>query len=319
MEETAPLISVIMPLYNAEQYVGESIESILAQTLGSFELIVVDDSSTDGSYAVVESYARLDARIRLLRNERNLGVAGAKNRGLDAVRGGEYVAFMDSDDLAAPDRLEKQVAFLTTHPDIAVCGSCYTIFYPDGRRNFVPVPTDHVGIAVEMLFGNPMAMPSIMWRRASVADARFDAACKAEDYKMWSDLQDRIRLANLPDNLLFYRRWENQVSTGQSSALDRSALKIQRELFRRKLDLSLTDEQLGVWFRLSQHAGSPSRREIATYATLLRRMARANGRMGAYDRATLKETSLLHFKWACRCSLGRWETKVRKAILKTGL
>lgn len=319
MEESAPLISVIMPLYNTEQFVGQSIESILRQTLGDFELIVVDDCSTDGSYAVAERYARRDPRIRLLRNERNKGVAGTKNRGLDAVRGGEYVAFMDSDDLAAPDRLEKQVAFLATHPLVGVCGSGYTVFYPDGRQTFVQTPLDHSGIAVEMLFGNPMAMPSITWRRSLVADARFDTACKAEDYEMWSRLQDRMRLANLPDNLLLYRRWENQVSTGQSSALDRSAREIQRELFRRKLDLSLTDEQLDVWFRLSQHVGPPARREIGDYASLLRRVAQANRRTGAYDRATLKKTALQHFKWACRRSLGKWESKVRKAILKTGL
>ena len=305
-----------MPLYNTERYVAESIESVLAQTFRDFELIVVDDCSTDGSYAVAESYARRDPRIRLLRNERNLGVAGAKNRGLDAVRGGEYVAFMDSDDLAAPDRLEKQIAFLRAHPEIGVCGSGYTIFYPDGRRNFVPVPTDHIGIAVEMLFGNPMAMPSIMWRRAQVGDARFDTACKAEDYKMWTDLQDRMQLANLPDNLLYYRRWESQVSSGQSDALERSAREIQRSLFRRKLALAPTDEELELWFRMSQHTGRPARSQIAAYARLLRRVARANGQTGAYDGTTLKETSLLHFKWTCRRSLGRWETGVQKAILK---
>ena len=106
MQKQTPLISVIMPLYNAERFVGESIENVLRQTVGDFELIVIDDASTDASAEIARAYAAKDNRIVLMHNELNSGAARTRNRALDAARG-KFITFMDADDLCSPERFAK--------------------------------------------------------------------------------------------------------------------------------------------------------------------------------------------------------------------
>ena len=127
MQEQTPLISVIMPLYNAERFVGESIENVLRQTVGDFELIVIDDASTDASAEIARAYAAKDDRIVLMHNELNSGAARTRNRALDAARG-KFITFMDADDLCSPERFAKQLAFFEQHPQTDTCGSYYTMF-----------------------------------------------------------------------------------------------------------------------------------------------------------------------------------------------
>ena len=127
MQKQTPLISVIMPLYNAERFVGESIENVLRQTVGDFELIVIDDASTDASAEIARAYAAKDDRIVLMHNELNSGAARTRNRALDAARG-KFITFMDADDLCSPERFAKQLAFFERHPQTDICGSYYTMF-----------------------------------------------------------------------------------------------------------------------------------------------------------------------------------------------
>ena len=104
-----PLVSVVMPAYNAERFIAKAIESVLNQTIQDFELIVVDDCSKDATASIAEEYSVRDSRVKLLKNEQNLRVAGTRNRALEVCRG-EYVALLDSDDIWYPDTLEKQIA-----------------------------------------------------------------------------------------------------------------------------------------------------------------------------------------------------------------
>jgi glycosyltransferase involved in cell wall biosynthesis len=115
-----PKVTVFIPVYNREKYVGDAIESILAQTFSDFEILLVDDGSTDHSVDLIRSYT--DPRIRLACNEENLGIPKTRNKGVELARG-QYMAMLDSDDRAYPHRLEKQVAFLDNHPDYAQVGS----------------------------------------------------------------------------------------------------------------------------------------------------------------------------------------------------
>ncbi len=119
----APLVSVVMPVYNSEEYVAEAIESVLGQTFSDFEFIIVDDGSQDRSPEIIREYERRDERVRLLRQESNRGVSFARNRGIDAS-GSDIVAFMDSDDVSLPARLEQQVRFLQDNPEIGAVGIC---------------------------------------------------------------------------------------------------------------------------------------------------------------------------------------------------
>lgn len=167
MEKQSPLISVIMPLYNAERFVGESIGNILGQTVGDFELIVIDDASTDSSYDIASRYAAQDARIVLMRNDANHGAAYTRNRGLETARG-SFITFMDADDRCLPERFARQTAFFGQHPQIDLCGSYYTMFGPDdAREQKIQDPITHEGIRIQMLFGCPFAMSGVMMRRGA--------------------------------------------------------------------------------------------------------------------------------------------------------
>ena len=133
MDTGRPLISVLVPVYNVESFVEESLESIARQSWREIEVIVVDDASSDGTWEIVRAFAACDSRFVALRNERNLRIAGALNRALAAARG-EYIARCDGDDVMMPDRLERQFEFLQAHPDISLVGCSFIAIDESGRE-----------------------------------------------------------------------------------------------------------------------------------------------------------------------------------------
>ena len=124
-----PKVSVVMPAYNAEAYIGAAMESILSQSFGDFEFLILNDCSTDGTEAIIQSYD--DPRIVYIKNEKNMGVAATLNKGLAAAQG-EYIARMDADDFSLPQRFEKQVAYLDAHPEVVVLGTQVQFFSDRG-------------------------------------------------------------------------------------------------------------------------------------------------------------------------------------------
>lgn len=152
------LVSVLMGIYNCADTLAESIESILAQTHTNFELIMCDDGSTDNTYQVAESYAQKDNRIVLLRNEKNLTLGPTLNNCL-AVAKGKYCARMDGDDVSAPDRFEKQVAFLESHPEFDVVGSFMQIYGTDKLRVMCEYPEIEI-----LVKSNPCCHATIMMK-----------------------------------------------------------------------------------------------------------------------------------------------------------
>lgn len=207
------LVSVLMPVYNAERYVAEAIESILAQTFTDFEFIIVDDGSTDGSQSILERYARQDPRIRLI-SRPNTGIVGALNDGL-AEAGGKYVARMDADDRCRPDRFALQAEYLETHTDIVALGSYASMIDPNGRLLCpeLTVPLDHEEMEASNLRGFPtMFHPAAMIRAHALKQigGYRQEAWPAEDLDLWLRLGEAGRLANLPEPLFIWRR----ASTG---------------------------------------------------------------------------------------------------------
>ena len=206
-----PKISVIMPAYNAEKYLREAIDSILAQTFADFELIVINDCSRDGTEQIILSYQ--DPRIVYLKNEKNLGVAGTLNQGLKVAQG-QYIARMDADDRSVPTRFEKQVAYLDANPKTVLCGSKVTVFSDDGAQRVGHYPTEDAQIRAALLFACPIAHPSVMIRRDALQawNLRYEEAFeKVEDYRLWSRLAECGQLHNLPEPLLYYRKHPGQV------------------------------------------------------------------------------------------------------------
>jgi len=213
--KTPPTISVVMPVYNAARYLAQAVESILAQTFRDFELIAVDDGSTDRSLAILQQLAERDSRIVLI-SRPNTGIVGALNDGLEAALG-TYVARMDGDDVAEPTRFERQLAFLKTAPDCVALGTAVCFTDPEGRplKPYRP-PTSPDAIEAELAEGNGGALihPSVVFRRKAL---RVCGGYRAqynfiEDLDLYVRLLRIGRLANLPNILLAYRQHPRSVN-----------------------------------------------------------------------------------------------------------
>lgn len=206
-----PLVSVIMPVYNTpEPILREAIESILNQTFKNFEFIIIDDCSKKSIQPIVDSYC--DNRVIFLRNKENLGVTGAPNVGLDNSRG-VYIARMDSDDIAHPDRLKMQVDFLENNQDIDILGTAFEKF---PKKKIVRLPLDDKAIKLAMIFNyNAICHPSVMIRKSTIDKLKIRYEKKhevCEDYGVWLKYINDVKFANLNDVLLKYRWNGNNIS-----------------------------------------------------------------------------------------------------------
>lgn len=204
----APLISVVIPVYNGQKYLRSAIESILGQTFRNFEIIAIDDGSKDHSYQILRALAQTDQRLRIFRNSRNRNIVYTLNRGVKLARG-KYIARMDCDDIAVEDRLKIQLRYLRAHPSTVVVGSnCYTI---DQNNNFIGYkrfPISDEGIRAMIFLINPMQHPTMMINRSLLPK---DFVWYNQSIVHGEDLDLLFRLAkigpvhNLKKPLLFYR------------------------------------------------------------------------------------------------------------------
>lgn len=198
-----PKVSVILPVYNAEKYLNEAIDSILNQTFTDFELIIINDGSTDNSEKIIDSYN--DDRLIKVNNDVNLKLIATLNKGIDLAKG-EYIARMDADDISLPERFNKQVKFLDEHKDYVVVGSNYEAF---GDESFISnLPTQDEHIRLELFFSNPFAHPSVMMRKEILTKKNIRYQTKylhMEDLALWFDLSKHGKCSNLSENLLRYR------------------------------------------------------------------------------------------------------------------
>jgi glycosyltransferase involved in cell wall biosynthesis len=243
----SPRVTVVIPAYNREKYIGAAIESILRQTFSSFELLLVDDGSMDGTREVARSYS--DPRLHLLCQERNLGISGARNAGIRLARG-EYIAFLDSDDLAYETRLAKQVSFLDRHPDYAAVGAWVDWMAEDGRRlrRIKRRPVSARKIAALRLFRQGIENSASMARTAILRNyAHREDYQVCSDYDLWARIAAGHRLTNLPE-VLVCRRFHAQQTTRERS--DRIEL-TRQSIYAEQLS------ELGVAFTpsdLAQHS-----------------------------------------------------------------
>ena len=211
MQNSRPLISVVMPVYNAESFLREAVESILSQTYTNFEFIIINDGSTDNSGKILSDFN--DHRMRVI-GQPNAGIGKALNRGLDSASG-ELIARMDADDIALPQRFEKQVEFFLLHPDLALLGTWAEIIDSEGRhRSWHKHPTTNAAIKYALLKNSPFVHPSVMFRSSVIADVgKYDEGNLVfEDYDMWSRITRIHEAANLPEVLLKYREVSSSIS-----------------------------------------------------------------------------------------------------------
>lgn len=217
MTASAPIISVAMSVYNGERFLAPAIESVLDQTLADFEFLILDDGSSDHTRAIVEHYAQRDKRIRATFRE-NRGLVASLNELLLQARA-PLIARMDADDICHPDRLARQVEFLTLHPEVGVVG-CWTDDIDEAGAPYTVRAPDHPVTHEEFLTaieaGLPLLChPAVAFRRALVLETGgYRAAFRhCEDLDLWLRLATVTRIANIPERLLRYRHYGEQVSS----------------------------------------------------------------------------------------------------------
>jgi len=208
-----PLVSVVLPVYNCEQYLGDAIESLIVQSFSFFELIIIDDGSTDRSPNVIASFN--DERIRVY-HQANQGLAATLNRGISLSRG-KYIARQDQDDPSHPDRISLQVAHMEEHPDCVLLGSWAQIMEVDRLVDrFHRHPVDELNLRYQLLFNNPFVHSSVLLRRSAllqVGGYTTDPDRQPpEDYELWSRLSRIGSMANIGEVLMTYREIPGSMS-----------------------------------------------------------------------------------------------------------
>ena len=226
-------ISVTMPVFNAEKYLAESIESILNQSFRDFEFLIIDDSSTDHSLDIINRYRDTDNRIKVLQNKYAKGIVGASNTGLEASQG-KYIARMDADDVSLPDRFEKQHRFMESHPEVGICGTWANAF--GQKTGLMKLPETDAEIRTALLFCCCMIHPTVMMRRDFLRAHQlsyrefFDTA---QDYDLWARALDYTQFYNIPEMLLKYRVHETQISSARKADQEKERRKIKHYLLTR--------------------------------------------------------------------------------------
>ena len=226
VNQTGPLVSIVTPIYRCGNVLADTVASVQAQTMPDWELLLVDDCSGDGTYAVAEALAREDSRIVLLQTERNLGPAGSRNMALDRARG-KYLAFLDGDDLWKPEKLEKQIAFMRQTGAHFSC-TAYDRVAGDGKTVLGRVtPFPKADYKKVLYYANPVGNSTVLLERDTLGDTRIPEIRKRNDFALWlAVLKKTDYVYGMQECLGCYRLQEGSVS---SKKLD--LLKYQWQLY----------------------------------------------------------------------------------------
>ena len=238
-----PRVSVLLPVYNGETFLADSIDSILSQNYENFELIIINDGSADNSARIVKSYS--DSRIRYYEHQ-NIGLPATLNKGAQIARG-EFYCRQDQDDISHPDRILNQVSFMDEHPEVVLLGTWARIFVdknPTAPIRYHKHPLSSQAIALSVIFNSPFVHSSVLIRR-SAFDALGGYCCDPlrqppEDFEFWSRLCPNYQTANLPEVLLHYREVRGSMS------------RVMQNDFVERM-LKLTEENLRYWLKGCQY------------------------------------------------------------------
>ena len=233
-----PKISAIMSVYNGEEYLPEAIESVINQTFKSWELIIINDCSTDGTSEILKKYAGADERIKVYTNEHNLKLPSSLNRAL-SLCSGEYVARMDADDICLSDRFEKQYAFMEENSDVAL-SSCKFFTLKNGvvSSGGCGGKGDNESLKALLLVTNPLLHPGIIARADVMKSFMYDTSLTCtEDLELWIRMaRNGLKLEILPEYLMIYRLHDKQITETTRSRQQIEVLKIQKEYYADMLE-----------------------------------------------------------------------------------
>jgi len=223
-----PIVSVIMSVYKEPiDWLKQSIDSILNQTFHDFEFIIIcDNPAYTEVKTLLEEYRNKDERIVIIYNEENIGLTKSLNKGLEVSKG-DFIARMDADDISVPKRLEKQIKFLSDHPEVGVCGSNISYFGSQKGENSYPPSMDDVHLFLESCF----AHPTVLIRRQALGANRYNEKCiVSQDYNLWVDLFEQgVIFANIQEFLLNYRYSSQQIMSTKNDLQIKTSQEIRRK------------------------------------------------------------------------------------------
>lgn len=238
----SPKISVILPVYNCELYIKETIDSVLNQTFSDFELLIIDDCSTDKTVSIIKEYS--DERICLIEKETNSGYTDSLNFGI-SIANGEYIARMDGDDICLPERFAKQVAFLDKNSTIILCGTAIKFIGSSSGNLFYPQTNEEIKICL-FSFLPTFAHPTVMGKKEIFKKYNYNKNFEpAEDYELWTRFVQEGEAANLNEILLEYRVHSNQVSVTKKNIQDLNSYKSRLKMLQSlQLDSKYSEDDI---------------------------------------------------------------------------
>lgn len=232
------LVTVSMAVYNGENYIKEAIDCILNQTYKNFELLIINDGSTDKSIEIINSYS--DSRIKLLHNEKNSGERFTRNRAVYEAKG-KYIAILDCDDLTSANRLELQYNYLEANPEISICGTFGTVIDEFGNEfgDKIMHTCNPEYINIEMLFSNQFINSSVMYKtEVGKAIGGYVSVDIPPDYAFFSRISEKYKMANIPEYLVQYREHSQGISKTKINQLREGEIEILKNLYH-KFDLPI--------------------------------------------------------------------------------
>lgn len=295
-----------MSVFNGSKYLKQSIDSILAQTCQDFEFIIIDDSSTDDSASIVLSYK--NDKIRLVKNEVNLGLAASLNKGILLAQG-KYIARMDDDDIAYPERFAKQLAFLEENPSVGVLGT-YAKFIGD-RSGTRKHSSNNDELKVRSLFSCQFCHPTVMMRKAILLDSGIlynEDFKTAQDYELWSRLLKHTNFASLPEILLDYRFHSKQLSAEKRDLQLQNTYKIY-DSFYKALKLVYSEDEMQLHKELADFNFDKKGVDLAKTATLFRKFISANEERQLFNQAYFSKFLSEYMYNLLRSSSLSWKQK----------
>lgn len=275
------LVSVIMSVYNGEQYLKIALESILKQTYPYFEFIIINDCSTDESKTIIQSY--VDERIVYLENEQNLGLAASLNKGI-AIAKGKYMARMDDDDVSFPERLQHQVAFLEENRQIGLLGTYVEIV---GNQTGLRKHSEYSDeLKVRTFFSCQFCHPTVMIRKEVLDQNNLrynESFSTAQDYELWSRMLEYTGFATLPQVLLKYRTHDKQISVAKRQLQIEATSQIYKQLLS-KLGLELTNNMQLLHRKVAGFQFSQTKQDVPRIGGYFQQLIEANNKFEAFPK-----------------------------------
>lgn len=282
MKKRIPRVTVLMPIFNPGQYLGEAIESILTQTFRDFDLLIINDGSTDRSADIVKKYA--DKRIKFVNNRKHRGLVSVLNQGLSLIHS-EYLVRMDGDDISLPSRIKKQVNFMDTHPEIDICGTWFEVFWSATKRRIFTRPSDPKACKAMLLFLDPVCHATTIMRMVKLKKyhLKFDPSFKhLEDYEFFNRVSQQLNFSNISEVLYLYRYHDKRTGKLYKREQNNQMKRVQ-EIYLRKLGIIFPEKYIDLHWRVQTKLYKPSRTFMYKASKWFQMLLATNEKSLVYD------------------------------------